>query len=824
MLLDMDYFSIRRTASALPWLSTACLLVAILVSTLSLHQHSPPSEPTRTGMRHRAWARNDASLSVPPSTSFVLFAAAQLRMRTATRNVSLSNSVTKSVTPPPTRTRTPSRTPTPTHTVNYTRTRTLMHSRSQTHTHVPGPCDMNLSFSPLNLETVKARLTAGAPVDMDPTTSINYYRVRQVDVASGGIFFSIELVDGVFLLEGPPAGGIELYVKSVMLFAAISPYSDLGYPFRGDFTDDERDAKESTESHGLNRYVFASEVQASGKEFVSSAQMSSAAAARQAMMDLDARGVVTVERRPRRLYVTMRPIPAYRLAYDEFWFFNVRFNASVPMGCASSQAIIVHVTATSRSVLTQVTQAICGVVLLLGVFAACVESIPTSQHATMIAVLAEMHFAQEDGTPLPFVIHPLGVTLGTTKYRYLLGAALANTGICVGMLLLQCIAAAVLIQCRNNRDVDAALGKVKFPRITSALHVHLFPATCFAIARVFGSTTLSSYVIAGSALVTLMGMAVLVHRSSVSSVMPFDAEFVPNKQPPLTPMSPPIDVPAHVGNTILGSARLDLIRDRSGYWISTDSHRTFVERHGVVFENYNPWRYARYWGILEMCDFLWTGLLSLFDNYTTFLAFYQFGLSLLVKVALLMLMIYMRPVISRISSLLLAVVYGCQCVALLALTIGSTRRELLDGTSQIKDVVLLIASGAVAMDVIVNALRRLQRYRAAEAEMTRDGNKQGYVDVTRECRHPLMADFTRAPEPETTVEQQDVDRLRRRLRRIELELAAIKDEKTEARRAQLLGMDVETLGQLQRVRRRRRWKRYKEMGLLDDNGAIAAIW
>lgn len=686
--------------------------------------------------------------------------------RTKSKSISQSWTRSTSITPPPTRTETPSDTSSPTRSVPLTPTRTVPYTFTETYTLDPGPCDATISVLPMTVENVLLQKVQGAP-DRAFGTSLRFYSVSALDVASVGFTANVVLNEGgVFFLNGPPESMITLSVKSTLAFngfpedskiAALGPRLSL----------EERADLESDESHGLNRFLLKERTGSPSSSLLARSNMDDGAQLIRALVTFAG---AKVERYARRFTFAIAPIPTYRLARDEFWFIGLRSNASVPTGCAARTPIVVQVTAWQMSALASVTQVLCLVAMGLGIAGATMEVIPTSVHAGMIAVLAELHFAQEDGGKLPLAINPTQLALGDTKYRYLLGATVANTGLVVFFHVATGLGIVCLTRFAGYTDT-AAQSACKSPRFVGAFHLHLFAQSIYAVGRVFGWTTLVSYVVAATCLVAWLLSALVVHRSSVSSQIPFDAEFVADAQPGLNPLSPDVATNAKVHNTILSSLTLDFKNDRKGYWRCTDDYKTFVLRHGIVFEHLTP--RGRYWSIIEMCDMLGTSLLTLFDNYTTFLAFYQFILTFSLKLAVIVLLVLLKPLISRYSSALLMIVYACELVATLALAVGSTRKELLPATSFMQHLALLIASVAVTVDCVLSIVRSVVRCQQA----LREEKAFAIDEVTAALAIPLTEAFDRAPPAPKTQEEIRLYNIRSHLRLLDFELTQDREMK-----------------------------------------------
>lgn len=671
---------------------------------------------------------------IPLATPLPRAATSAPKVDTETDELTATESLSVSITPPPTPTPSFSFVTSRTHSVDVSVSATVLVSESATITLDPGQCHLETSVIPLQLAGLPFAELRGAPDSLYDRT-LRYYTMTSTEFAQEGFIINQLIHNAVYEPKTAPnpRSMVRILVKSQLYFGALVAedalaFSRLSAPFVGEGglvsngslpsvmlqdgstvadVSGSRNDFPSKEGHGLNDFLESNK------------------------LDLRA------ERTHKRLSVRIGENPSYRIAEDEWIVFLFPPNNTVPEGCAT-EPVVLHVTAFRPSFIFYITNGICFAVIIAGILATCSQSsIPTSHHAGMIAILSSFHFAQEDGTPLSLALNPSQWAFDQTKYRYVRGAMLGNMLMVLLVFFGQVVAVYVLTKVRKYSR-DEAERTALFPRLTGAFVLHLGPSIMFVCGRNFGSTTVSAFLMTSVVLVAYLFVAVVVARCNVSSQFPFMAKFIPRELPSYHPLLPNIRTLPKVQNTILRTIVPNLTTDRKGYWKATDTDNSFVIRHGFVFENYTE--KARSWMIFEFVDFFLTSILAVFDNYTLFLAVYQFGTTCLLKITMLIMTIVMKPILSSYSFTLLLVQYASQVVALLAVTLGSTRRQLSLVATNIQDVACLFAAVVLLCDVGIAITRSLLIFYQS---FTR--NKSFDVtDETRDRQLPLEDDFSRA--------------------------------------------------------------------------------
>jgi hypothetical protein len=585
-------------------------------------------------------------------------------------------------------------------------------SASQTFSGDPGSCSAEYSVYPLHTDSIPYSDIVGYPEDKIGDV-FSFSDIPAVLVQSGGFSVGVRLQQGFFFPNVRLPIALKIFAKSSLLESVLVP-AEQAVGLEGDFR--------SVESHGINDFW------PNNPQYFRFSRSNSA------------------------FSLQVLPLNSYRIAVDEWIIINFYFNATAPLGCAT-KPVVIRISAFKPPFYLPILGGVALFVMISGIIAAATQrTIPTSHHATMIAMLAWMHFAQEDGTQLPLALSPLQLSFGTTKYRYVLGALFGNAGIIFLVFFGQHIAMYYVAR-RRGYDRSLAARAVLYPRLTSSVVMHFAGAILFCCGRNFGNQTSTSFIVTSLVLLFTGWVIVKTHRVNVSSTMLFQAEFVENEVPAAHPLlggAKPGDYVADINDTFLQTMRSRLTLQPLGFWKSTDPANSFVQRYGMVMENYTP--QAKYWMLIETIDIAVTTLLSVFDNYTAFLAFFQFFVTLLVKLALLIILIWKRPLLTGQSSMAMLANYGGQVIGYLALSIGSLRYEIRGPAEIVQGIGCTIALGGLLYDVLVHVTTgALQFYDLYKRDKDFDENEDDAGNTHLE----LTKNFRRA---KTEAELEDIER------------------------------------------------------------------
>jgi hypothetical protein len=173
-----------------------------------------------------------------------------------------------------------------------------------------------------------------------------------------------------------------------------------------------------------------------------------------------------------------------------------------------------------------------------------------------------------------------------------------------------------------------------------------------------------------------------------------------------------------------------------------------------VFENYKP--SSRNWQQIEFIETFLTCLLVMLDNYSAFLAFYQFALTFLLKLLLMVAIIVRKPFLSNRTTSVMLACYGGQVMASAALAISSLRHELLDEGEIGQAIGCCVAILALAADVVLEVTERFCRFWI----LYRRRKWAVEYDETTERRLQLTEDLLRAKTQDEIDEEELVKELR----------------------------------------------------------------
>ena len=335
-----------------------------------------------------------------------------------------TETVSRTITPPPTTTATDTATKSATADVSLSASASFELSLSTSASKIPPPCRVQTTVANVHPMGVAFSDIPGAP-DALLDSVFACYEVSSVEFQQRGITIAQLLDDGIFDYAGRDARQMMTVTSRDRIFyGALGPAESLAptseYP--------------SLEGHGINEYTDSGRLE------------------------------VNVIRGQNVLAFTVEPIPVYRIATDEWIFFNFYSNNTIPAECAS-ETIAVHVTAFHRGLLFSMCQGVCFTATVVGIVAGTLgSSITSSYHAGMVAVVSGMHYAQEDGVPLSVALNPAQWTAGDGKYRYVRGALYVNSLIIGAVFLAQ---TAVVGYCRALRGQTRSHPKAltAFPRI-----------------------------------------------------------------------------------------------------------------------------------------------------------------------------------------------------------------------------------------------------------------------------------------------------------------------------------------------------------------------
>ena len=532
-------------------------------------------------------------------------------------------------------------------------------SRSLTDTLDPGLCTAEYSVLPLNFNTMPFSSIVGYPEDRVGDV-FHFNDIESVRLQEDGFSVAVRLQRGVFFPSVTMPIAFKIIAKSQLVMSALAPAENSALA--------EADLP-STESHGITDFWPAK------------------------------KNLFRFRRTNNLISLDVSPLSGYRIALDEWIIVMFYFNATAPLGCATKPAVL-RVTSHRPSFYVSIVGAVALVIIIAGIIAAAaLHTIPSSHHASMVAILAWSHFAQEDGAELPLALSPFQLTFSTTKYRYVRGAMYGNAGIILVSFIGQHLAMWYLRRRKNYAKEEAARNAL-YPRLTSAVVMHFAGPIMFSCGRSFGNQTSVSFIVTSLVLLLTLWVMVKTHRVNVSSTMNFQAEFVGAEVPNSDPLMPRQAFVEQQHNTFLTSMRGRFTLQPIGYWRSTDTAAAFVPMYGYVFESYKP--EVKHWLLIEVVDVCITALLSVFDNYTPFLAFYQFGVTLLVKMSMLIYLIRKKPLLTHQSATALLATYGGQTIGYLALAIGSLRLELRRTADIVQGVGCVVALAGLLYDVFVH--------------------------------------------------------------------------------------------------------------------------
>ena len=610
-------------------------------------------------------------------------------------------------------------------------------TESATFTNDPGICSAEYSVFPLNFETIPYSEIIGYPEDKVGDV-FHFNSIESVKIAEDGFSIGIRLENGYFFPNVDMDIAFKIFGKSALLESALVP-AEQAVGIENDYR--------SPEGHGIN-------------DFWPSAASS----------------LFQFHRSNNAMTLQVLPLPGYRLSADEWIIINFYFNATAPLGCATKTAVI-RATAHDAPWYVAVVGGLALFIMIAGIISASSQNtIPTSHHAGMVAIIAAMHFAQEDGQPLSLAVSPFQLSFGSTKYRYVLGALYSNAGVIALVFLGQRFAMWYVAR-RKGYDKAQAATAVLYPRLLSTIVMHLAPAVFGATARSFGNQTSESFIVTSALLVFSGYVLVTSHRVNVSSTMSFQAEFIDNEVQSAHPllnknisnsnsnsnnygedeMDNNNNIHGHINNnnngdindTFLQTWRSRLTLQKRGYWKSTDPADSFVKRFGMVFESLRP--SVKYLMLVESIDIAITALLTVFDNYTPFLAFYQFGLTLLLKLGMLLFLIWKRPLLASQSSFAMLANYGGQVVACLALAIGALRYEIRQSAEIVQGLGCAIAIFGLLYDVFIHVTTSAFQF----YDLYKRNKEFEETDETLERRLELADGFRRA---KTAAECEQIER------------------------------------------------------------------
>lgn len=262
-------------------------------------------------------------------------------------------------------------------------------SISQTFSRDPGPCTAEYSVFPLFTNTIPYSDIIGYPEDKVGNV-FSYTEIPAVLIQSNGFSVGVRLQQGYFFPNVNMPIALKIFVKSELLESVLAPAEQTG-GLESDFV--------STEGHGFNEFWPAK------PQFFSFSRTNNA------------------------FSLQVLPLTTFRIAVDEWIIINFYFNATAPLGCAV-KPVVIRAAAFKSPFYVPILGGVALFVMVAGMIAAATQrTIPTSHHASMVAILAWMHFAQEDGTELPLALSPFQLSFGDTKYRFVLGALFGNAGI-----------------------------------------------------------------------------------------------------------------------------------------------------------------------------------------------------------------------------------------------------------------------------------------------------------------------------------------------------------------------------------------------------------
>ena len=587
-----------------------------------------------------------------PSITAPIGSATQSMLVTSTR------SVLRSRTPPPT--------------VTLSSTPSLELAPSSTITLIPPPCSATVVALPAVAQRASYSMFAAAPPSLYDRT-FEYYEISSLVLAASGMSVFVSLNKGIVNpaeMSNPSSGGgvFRMSVKNSLRFPWLVSNA-ITVPNTADY--------DSTQKHGVV-YLLSRDY---GKMSVSLLMSS--------------------------IVVSLESFSTYRITQDEWLYLSFNPDSTIPAMCATSpggNAIVIRIVAPTLSSVEKATQVFCIVALVAGLVAtASGSAVLTSHHSGMISVVASMQFAQEDGNPIGYAAYPFQVAVGTNKYQYVLGALFFNTAFPLLVFVVQIV---VLRLMKSTGQLwNVAAGSIHFPRISYSVLLHFSPGIFFACGRTLGME--QGYVAA--AVVAMIGTIVALWVGNIRHIVSgMEARFFPSS-PSDDGGDGSLTEPRTWWTLLIASLSV-----QRGAWISTDLTGTFLERNGYMLERYS--KEGRWFQGVEAVDFFLTGLLTVIDNYTAFLADYQFGCTLLIKLVCFVFIIARKPARQRVGGILLLAVYACQIVALCTLVVGGLRPAITLSARIGQDAACLVASLILVVDVVQTAMLAVHEKRVAAAK------------------------------------------------------------------------------------------------------------
>lgn len=480
----------------------------------------------------------------------------------------------------------------------------------------------------------------------------------------------------------------------------------------------------------------------------------------------------------RTLMITMLNFMSYRIASDEWVIINFFGNATDPDGCASQQGQIIIQIATYEFLEIQyVTNVLCFIVLIVGLAASFVGTpLALSQHAGAVSLLSLLHFAQEDGATLPLAINVFQASIGSTKYRYVVGVLVVQTSVIAFLAIVHYVAARWAIPYFKGLNVHISQAMLRHPALSVALVLHLTPGMWFAFGRNLGNQSAAQYVLNFTCFTVVTYLTWIGFRDLVSSSM--SVRYLPHKDRSgrlidhgfHDDLVHSIDIGGdvmvkhtvddegfpireeHSGSVALEASvqseesnfdatkhrphRYLILREafhrgtpswlrrlllwldeEDGVWRSIDPLQTFLPSRGHAVHNYT--KQGRLWMGFEQLDVFIVALLTLVDNYTTQLASIQFGITLLAKIGMFLAAVGLKPARRTYAGLLLLMLYFFEMCAALALLISAQRAELVPVCEVVQTAVCFICSVILVLEVlcvmIIGGAAALLRVRRRQA-------------------------------------------------------------------------------------------------------------
>ena len=532
-----------------------------------------------------------------------------------------------------------------------------------------GNCTAETWMSPIGFTTMLYDNMIACP-DTYKGRSFLHFSSGAIPFSDDGALVTLRLTSGVFFTTIPPSSMVRIFAKSAPLFECIGSADDA-------LSTTDYD---SGEKHGLMRNVEKG--------------------------NTELKYTVT----PRTFTLGIYPRGYYRITDDEWIYVLFYRNATVGAGCAAQKPIVVHVSPFRHGALNSVSDALSFVVLVIGVLAAvCGTSVPTSHHAGMVAMLAQFAFAQEDGNQLPITLHPLQTSIGTTKYQYIMGTVLGSSALLAVIGVVQLVLVAYFHWMHRYHWTEAT-HKVYFPRIWTAVAMHLSVGLFYGGSRNLGNSTMGAFVLSTAVLFCILLCLCLVHRVTFSSTLRFEAEFLWHEVAAFDPLRPNrltyLPPKHHLTSLGILPSMMTSIRGR---WRSTDADRSFVDRLGFVFESYVP--DGKLWMGLEVVDFFLCSVVTCFDNYMPLMALYQYIITMIVKLAMILMLIAWNPFVCRHSGMACFAVYCLEALMCLALSISTQSLALMQTCSAIQELLGLAATIVLLVNCGIVMARSLAQCR-----------------------------------------------------------------------------------------------------------------